>query len=363
MDRTRGHPFYRLRVRHWALLTAILYGAALCALTIPLILVAWGTHNTRVSWDDFARLYSSWEYWTLIGTLCVVIQLYLLLPIQVVQRRPVRRGRWIALAISGGLATTLLMAGLLCSLTAFFFGDKLPFEKLHAPTLEWIRDWMGTLLILAGLAIWIGWAMAFWRYLRNPVADEGLAKMVRLLIMGSVAELLVAVPCHVYVRSRDYCCAGAISFAGLAAGWAVLLFAFGPGVLFLFVARVRRLRLGARPARPIVPPRLRMPWGPRTHDAATWAVMALAVLASASARWSLQGEIPSSAEPLLVTIAFSTMAVAALRHARKAISRNEPGGLTTTLLALFLAEAMLIVILWNADGAVLATWRPGQSAR
>ena len=58
-------------------------------------------------------------------------------------------------------------------------------------------------------------------------------------------ELLVAVPCHIYVRKQEHCCAGAITFWGIATGLAVLLFAFGPGVFLLFAQRVKRLELAA----------------------------------------------------------------------------------------------------------------------
>jgi len=206
------------------------------------------------------------------------------------------------------------------------------------------------------VTVWLGWAAAFWRHLRSPDAGTGMARLVRLLLAGSVAELLVAVPCHVYVRSKDYCCAGAVSLAGLATGWAVLLFAFGPGVFFLFLARVRRLRHGARPARPLVPRTPRVSWGPQTHDALIWAGTATAILSVAASRWAMQEKIPSGMEPALVTIAFTVMAAASLFHARKASFRNEPSHLMSALLAWYLAETILIAILWCADSAIQDRW-------
>jgi hypothetical protein len=54
--------------------------------------------------------------------------------------------------------------------------------------------------------------------------------------------LLVAVPSHIVVRSRNDCCAPFGSFWGIATGLSIMLLSFGPGVLFLFVERCRRLQ-------------------------------------------------------------------------------------------------------------------------
>jgi len=60
------------------------------------------------------------------------------------------------------------------------------------------------------------------------------------LLRGSILELLVAVPSHIIVRQRNECCAPIVTFWGIVTGISVMLLSFGPGVLFLFAARVRR---------------------------------------------------------------------------------------------------------------------------
>jgi hypothetical protein len=61
------------------------------------------------------------------------------------------------------------------------------------------------------------------------------------MLRGSILELLVAVPTHIVARSRDYCCAGFMTFIGLSLGISVMLFSYGPAVFFLYVDRWRRL--------------------------------------------------------------------------------------------------------------------------
>ena len=67
-------------------------------------------------------------------------------------------------------------------------------------------------------------------------------RLTKWLIRGSILELLVAVPSHVIVREREYCCAGFITFWGIVTGVSVMLLAFGPAVFFLFAKRFGRLK-------------------------------------------------------------------------------------------------------------------------
>jgi hypothetical protein len=74
------------------------------------------------------------------------------------------------------------------------------------------------------------------------------ARIHRWLIKGSVLELLVAVPSHVIVRARHDCCAPDVTGMGIATGLAILLMSLGPGALFLYRERMRRLSRRAEPA-------------------------------------------------------------------------------------------------------------------
>ena len=64
--------------------------------------------------------------------------------------------------------------------------------------------------------------------------------MVKWLMRGSILELLVAVPSHIIVRHKNVCCAHMATAAGIAAGLAVMFFAFGPGLYYLYMERINR---------------------------------------------------------------------------------------------------------------------------
>jgi hypothetical protein len=91
-------------------------------------------------------------------------------------------------------------------------------------------------VLLAMLGVWAVWSGVFFVYFRQ---GDFLAKaegVVRTLIRGSCLELLIAIPTHAFVYRRGshdcYCERG--SYTGLVFGAAVLLWAFGPGLVLLF---------------------------------------------------------------------------------------------------------------------------------
>jgi hypothetical protein len=74
---------------------------------------------------------------------------------------------------------------------------------------------------------------------RDPTSVA--ATLHRWLLGGSVAELIVAVPTHIVVRQRGYCCAGIYTGTGIVFGVAVMIIAFGPSVGFLFYRRWKKI--------------------------------------------------------------------------------------------------------------------------
>lgn len=105
----------------------------------------------------------------------------------------------------------------------------------------------------ADIAVWLAVIPVFWTfwagvfYWHSRERADLLTRGISWLLKGSVLELLVVVPCHVYVRRRGDCSAPAITGFGIATGIAVMLLSFGPSVLFLYKRRLERYSTAAPP--------------------------------------------------------------------------------------------------------------------
>lgn len=97
------------------------------------------------------------------------------------------------------------------------------------------------------LAVWIFWAWIFFVYWRQGDRYTQLGRMIRALIAGSVVEAFVAIPAHIWTsRPRD-CYCERNTYTSLVFAGTVLLWAFGPGIVLLFLhEHYRRMRLYPR---------------------------------------------------------------------------------------------------------------------
>lgn len=91
------------------------------------------------------------------------------------------------------------------------------------------------------LVVWGVWAWIFFVYWRQGDRYTQLGKMIRGLVAGSILETIIAVPVHVWAtRQREcYCCRGTYTTLILAA--TVLIWAFGPGIVLLYMREKRRM--------------------------------------------------------------------------------------------------------------------------
>ncbi len=218
-------------MKSWPLAIAGLYALLLAVLLLPLLAVAAGR------WPEgqfLAELYGHPGLWLVLAVLGVCQWLLLLLPVRLVHGRPVtQRSLWPTILLGAG-AMGLLGAGAAISVLAAVRGDN-------------DKPWEPLLLALLVAGLWCLWTILFHRLARERPAADFVSQVCLRLIKGSVLELLVAVPCHIVVRQRNTCCAGLFTATGLATGIAVMLFAFGPAVYFLFVARARKLKAAMPP--------------------------------------------------------------------------------------------------------------------
>jgi hypothetical protein len=94
------------------------------------------------------------------------------------------------------------------------------------------------------LIIWCVWAWVFFVYWKQGDRYTQLGKIIRGLIAASILETLIAVPVHIWAtRQREcYCCRG--TYTTLILAGTVLIWAFGPGIILLYMReKYRRAKL------------------------------------------------------------------------------------------------------------------------
>lgn len=129
------------------------------------------------------------------------------------------------------LVPVIVAAGLLAMLAAAFIAAMSELLQKKSPDGWWVE------IPAIPIAIfWIIWGIMFYRRLKNAGKHEVLKDLTSILITGSVLELLPAVLIHFLVTSRKhYCFLGLASGLGVSFGILVMLWAFGPGIIFLFM--------------------------------------------------------------------------------------------------------------------------------
>ena len=213
-------------MKRWAGVVVGLYGLILVALTVPVAALAF-VPQAKVS--EIASAYLAWQYWVWIGVMVLGQAALLVVPVGVANRRPVTRRSLLLPVVTAGLLMGGMAVGAIYSLSEFIFRDK------------GFADWVWWGAVAVGVLIWGAWSVVFFRLSRNATPSDVVSRQCRLLLQGSILELLIAVPTHIVARCRDYCCAGAMTFVGITLGISVMLFSFGPAVFFLYVDRWRRL--------------------------------------------------------------------------------------------------------------------------
>jgi hypothetical protein len=135
-----------------------------------------------------------------------------------------------------GLMVSILFFAALFAIAMALWGDNVDIEIEAWFTDTWLENLSeeSALAVMLGtmFLIWVFWGVVFYTFSKrvSNVVDSA----VGWLIKGSVLELLVAVPCHIIVRQREWCCAQYVSAWGIATGIAIMLMAFGPSALFLY---------------------------------------------------------------------------------------------------------------------------------
>ena len=215
-------------MKRWALLVAGLYLLILVALTIPTMALAFVG-----SWkaNDMLSTFRNWPYWVWVAVMVISQFALLTVQVRVASRRPTSHGSLVPPLLAAGLMIGGLVMGAISAIYEVAAHDELK----QGETALWTAAAIGA-------ATWAAWTVVFWRGSRNTNPTGVVSRQCKLLLRGSILELLIAIPTHIVARSRDYCCAGFMTFIGLTMGAAVMLFSFGPAVFVLFADRWQRLQ-------------------------------------------------------------------------------------------------------------------------
>jgi len=139
---------------------------------------------------------------------------------------PVSRCRAFMPIVLAAFMMTVLVAALFCALIDLF-------------------DVQGNIYFLWGFLIlltinWIVWSIALFVKHGEEERYTMARKLLLILILGSLAELLIAIPSFIIAGTRPGWMPNTLSGFGVTSGVFVMLWAFGPGIILVCFARETR---------------------------------------------------------------------------------------------------------------------------
>jgi len=215
-------------MRKWGIVISVFYVLVVLVLLVPGGLILAGDQNSlgQIFSDQWPAMFGEWLTWVLVLVVLSGQALLVFLSVDASQKRLKPRARIsISVAVASMLVALLVFAGL-STLGAAVYHDQF-LDKFWVSAGRVFAIWA---------ALWAVWAVVFAAWFRNSAATPG--RIVSWLLKGSVLELLIAVPCHVWVRRRGDCSAPTVTSFGIVTGIAVMLLAFGPSVLLLYKKRL-----------------------------------------------------------------------------------------------------------------------------
>ena len=161
--------------------------------------------------------------------------------------RPARR--FVSFAIFAVMALGILIGVLLvlhdwlllfCMSNWVLFPDE---HQVRQWNLEWaiIRSIELPVVITLGL-VWLFWIVVVARVSWRTNRFDFVARLWQNLFVGSLLELLIAVPSIFVLKSTGYCLAGLASFIAACGGVLVILVTMGPAAIWLMFLYARRLQ-------------------------------------------------------------------------------------------------------------------------
>jgi hypothetical protein len=215
-------------MRKWGIVISLLYAVIVFGFLVPGGMILAGDKSPLplvFSRDTFA-VYGEWLSWVPIAAVLSGEAILLFLSVDTSFKKLKPRAHIAVSVIVTSMLFALLAFGGLSAVGAAAYGDKF-IDRYWLSAAQMFGVWA---------ALWVLWGIAFYLYFRNSA--QMITRAVSWLLKGSVLELLIAVPCHVWVRRRGDCSAPIATSFGIVIGIALMLLAFGPSVLLLYKKRL-----------------------------------------------------------------------------------------------------------------------------
>ncbi len=212
-------------MKRWALLTVFLYAVVISVLATPLLYFL--PEGDRGEYFEVFFLF-------FVPILVAIQAILLLVPVAVVNERPVKRRSALTSAVIGSFPVGVLLTCFVWFILIMVLGE----DAAMTDPFGW-----GALGLLG--VLWLSWGALFYRSFSAEDPRAMTTTITRWLLKGSILGVLVSIPSHIVSRHRDECCTPAFTFLGLVTGISVAIMAFGPGLFFLFARKVKEKRVAA----------------------------------------------------------------------------------------------------------------------
>ena len=149
---------------------------------------------------------------------------------------PIRKPRLVVPVVIAAIMMTVLVAGITLAVGELFWGDAPAGEPGN-------EDWLTyAFWTIVGLA-WFVWSIIFFIWGTKKDRYKTLRNLLSTMFAGSLLSLLITIPSHIVVSKRPGCFVGMMTAMGIISGIFVMLWAFGPGIILLFLREKRRIEL------------------------------------------------------------------------------------------------------------------------
>ena len=142
---------------------------------------------------------------------------------------PVTKRRLIIPVIIAAVMMTALIAGITLALGELIFNNQ--------------GEWFAYVFWSIVAITWLAWGLIFFLWGTKTQRYNTLRNFVSTMFAGSLLSLMISIPSHIIVSKRPGCLVGLGTGLGIYSGVIVMFWAFGPGIILLFLREIRKAQL------------------------------------------------------------------------------------------------------------------------